>query len=105
MVCADVILMATVRRLQDLDTWRLAHELKMQVYAIIARPKVRRDVKFCDQIRESSRSAAGNIAECFGRRHRPREFAKFLVIALGSLEETQNHLQDALDEQYIAQAE
>jgi four helix bundle protein len=97
--------MPTVKRLHELDTWRLAHELKMQVYAIITRPKVRRDVKFCDQIRESSRSAARNIAEGFGRRDRPREFARFLMIALGSLEETQNHLQDALDERYIDKTE
>jgi four helix bundle protein len=97
--------MATIKRLQDLNTWRFANELKVRVYAILARPKVRGDFKFCDQIRESTRSAARNIAEGFGRRRRPREFARFLMIALGSLEETKDHLQDALDAQYIDQKE
>ena len=88
--------MATFKRLKELNTWRLARELKLRVYAILARSYVRRDREFCDQIRESARSAPRNIAEGFGRR-RPREFSRFLMIALGSLRETQNHLQDAFD--------
>jgi four helix bundle protein len=96
--------MATVKLLKDLHTWRLARELKVRVYAILARPKVRQDAEFCDQIRESARSAPRNIAEGFGRR-RPREFGRFLMIALGSLRETQNHLQDALDMQYVDRSE
>jgi four helix bundle protein len=96
--------MATVNRLKDLDTWRLARDLKIGVYAILGKPNVRRDREFCDQIRESARSAPRNIAEGFGRR-RPREFARFLMIALGSLRETQNHLQDALDLHYVDRSE
>ncbi len=96
--------MATVKRLQDLDAWKLAAELKTRVYAVIDRPKVRRDVKFCDQIRESSRSGPRNIAEGFGR-YRPKEFARFLSIAVGSLEETQNHLHDGAEQNYVDESE
>jgi four helix bundle protein len=104
-VRADLRYMASVKRLQELNTWRFANELKIQVYAILARPRVRSDFKFCDQIRESTRSATRNIAEGFGRRRRPREFARFLMIALGSLEETKDHLQDGLKARYIDRSE
>jgi len=92
--------MATVERLEDLVVWKLSVALKREVIAIIAKPSVRRDVGFCDQIRDSSRSAPRNIAEGFGR-YRPREFSRFLSIAIGSLRETQSLLHDALDEHYI----
>jgi four helix bundle protein len=96
--------MATVNRFEDLVAWQLANDLKVRVYALIAKPRVGRDVNFCDQIRESSRSAPRNIAEGFTR-YRPREFARFLTIALGSLGETQNHLRDALEQEYIDKIE
>jgi hypothetical protein len=47
--------MATVNRFEDLVAWQLANDLKVRVYALIAKPRVGRDVNFCDQIRESSR--------------------------------------------------
>jgi len=57
----------TARRYEDLDAWQLADELKREVYALIASGPVVRDVKFCDQIRDSAASNARNIAEGFGR--------------------------------------
>ncbi len=59
---------------------------------------------FCDQIRRSSASAPANIAEGF-RRYKPRDFARYLRIALGSLGETQNHLQHAKSQGYISDEE
>jgi four helix bundle protein len=91
--------MATIKRVEDLHAWRLSREVKTGVYALIDKPAVRKDLKFCDQIRESARSAPRNIAEGFAR-YRPREFARFLSIAIGSLEETRNHLEDALELRY-----
>ena len=92
------------RRFEELDCWRLSRLLKLKVYAVIRRPAVARDFKFCDQIRESSRSAPNNIAEGFGR-YRPAEFAHFLRIAKASLIETLNHLIDAEDNEYISHEE
>jgi four helix bundle protein len=93
-----------VRRYQDLECWRLANQVKREVYAVIARPEVVRDFKFCDQIRESARSAPRNIAEGFGR-FRPAENARFCEFAKGSLLETDNHMLDALDQQYVTKDE
>ena len=88
------------RHYKDLVCWQLSVEVKKKVYAITARPSVAKDFKFCQQIRESARSAPRNIAEGFGR-YRPAEFAHFLEIARGSLEETHNHTNDGLDLGYI----
>jgi four helix bundle protein len=56
---------------------------------------------FRKQIRASSASASSNIAEGFGR-FRPKEFARFLEIARGSLTETHNHLRDGMDRGYFS---
>jgi four helix bundle protein len=92
------------RHFTDLFCWQLSNELKLRVYAIIARPKVARDFKYCDQIRESTRSAPRNIAEGFGK-YDPPEFIRFLNIAKGSLSETENHLRDGLALTYLSQEE
>jgi four helix bundle protein len=62
------------------------------------------DRDFCHDIRRSSRSAPANIAEGFGRETH-REFAHYLSIARASLLETDNHLQDACDCEYLTEAE
>jgi four helix bundle protein len=92
------------RRFEDLTVWQLASRLQQGVFAFTARRSAVADVKFCDQIRDSSRSAARNTAEGFGRYY-PKEFARFLVIAAGSLAETVNHLHDALQQGYVTAAE
>jgi four helix bundle protein len=96
--------MATIKHHQDIVAWQLANELKIWVLKIIARPAVARHFKFCDQIRDSSRSAPANIAEGFWR-YRPRDNARFVRIALGSLGETANHLNDGFEDKYIEEKE
>src|SRR3989442_10647226 len=88
------------RRFEDLIAWQLAYELQQLVFAFTASGPVSRDFKYCDQIRESSRSAMRNTAEGFGR-YTPAEFARFLRIAAGSLHETKSHLRDGLDRGYL----
>jgi four helix bundle protein len=92
--------MSTIRHHEDLVAWQLAAELKKRVLQIIARPSVARHFKFCDQIRDSCRSGPANLAEGFWR-YRPRDNARFVRIALGSLGETVNHLHDAFTQKYI----
>jgi four helix bundle protein len=71
------------------------------VYAVLERASVKHDVKFCDQMRDSARGGPRAIAEGFGR-FRPADFARYLDYARGSLIETQNHLDDALDCRYLS---
>jgi four helix bundle protein len=92
--------MSTIRHHEDPVAWQLASDLKKRVLRIIARPSVSSHFRFCDQIRESSRSGPANIAEGFWH-YRPREDAKCVRVALGSLGETLNHWHDAFTENYI----
>ncbi len=96
--------MATARRYEELDVWRLSHELKLGVWAITASPPAARDVRFCDQLRDAAASAPRNIAEGFAR-FRPKEFARFLEIARGSLAETDCHLLDGHERGYFSAEE
>jgi four helix bundle protein len=91
---------ATARRYEDLICWQLSHELQQEVWAKTVDGTVARDGRFCDQIRESTRSATRNIAEGFGR-FEPGEFRRFLRIARGSLIETHNHLRDGRERNYF----
>ena len=88
----------------ELDCWQLANELKLQLYAIVRRPAVRRDFKLVRQVRKAAASAPANIAEGFGRKTH-KDFAHFLDYARGSLNESQNHIRDCRDRRYITNDE
>jgi four helix bundle protein len=95
---------AGVRDFRELVCWQLAYELKIAVYRIADRPRVRCDVRLRGQLIETARSAPRNIAEGFARRSHA-DFARFLDIARASLTEIQNHLQDGVDCRYFSQVE
>ena len=90
----------SAKRHEDLDSWQLANELKEEVYALIKDGPASRDFEFRDQIRDSAASATKNIAEGFGR-FRPKVFAQFMEIAVGSLTETRDSLKDGVDRGYF----
>jgi four helix bundle protein len=96
--------MAGVKHHEDLVAWQLSENLRQAIVALLAKPGRERQRDFCDQIRRSSRSAPSNIAEGFAR-YKPREFARFMRIALGSLGETQNHLRAGLNDKILSQEE
>ena len=96
--------MAGVRRFEELDCWKLANELKLGIYDVLERPHIRIDREFCEDVRDAAKSAPANIAEGFGRRT-DADFAHFLDIARGSLNECRNHLGDARDRNYIDEDE
>ncbi len=88
----------------ELVAWQLANRLKLAVYDLTARPAVARDFKYCDQIRDSASSVPSNVAEGFAR-YSHRDFARFVVIAKGSLMETQNHLIDGVARRHMNDGE
>lgn len=93
--------MAGVRRHQDLVAWQLCTELDARIFEATANGPGAKDFEWLDQIRASSGSAAPNIAEGFGR-FGPREFARYLRIALASLKETSTHLVIGKGRGYLA---
>lgn len=96
--------MATAKHHEELDVGKLATELGDGVSKLVEQEKVKRDRSFCDQILRSSRSAPANFAEGFAR-YRPREYARFVRIAMGSLGETPNHLREAQRKEYLDREE
>lgn len=95
--------MATIKSYRDLVCWQLAVELRRRMIAVTDRPQVRRDLRYCDQVGDSTRSAPANIAEGFKRSN--RIFMHYIDIALGSLQETENHVDEALERRYLSVAE
>jgi four helix bundle protein len=69
-----------VRDFTDLVCWQLSNELKCEVIAFTEIGPAARDFKYRNQVRDSSASAASNIAEAFGR-FRPRDAARFAEFA------------------------
>lgn len=92
------------RDFTDLVAWQLSDELRRLVLEIVAQRHVVRDFKYCNQCKDAARSAAGNIAEGFGR-YRHREFAQFLRIAMGSLKELADLLIDGHERGYLTDAQ
>ena len=92
--------MAPIERIEDLIAWQLARKLERRVLAFTDKASVRADLDFCRQLRKSSSSAPSNMAEGFGR-FWPLEFAYKMRIAIGELEETLQHLDEALDKKYL----
>jgi four helix bundle protein len=93
--------MAGFKSPEQFDAWQLAWELKERVAAFTATPPTARDCKFCDEIREASRSAPDNIAEGFYR-FNPPDFANFVRMARGSLGEVGNQLRHAHSSKYLS---
>ena len=88
------------RHFRELVAWQLAFELREQVIKLTRSGHASQDRRFCDQLNSSCRSIASNIAEGFGR-YDPGDFARFLSIARGSLDETENHLRDGVASNYF----
>jgi four helix bundle protein len=75
--------MATIKRFEDLEVWKLAFEIANQVYDLTLDERFSRDFALRDQMRRCAISVFSNIAEGF-ERDGNREFINFLSIAKGS---------------------
>ena len=87
--------MAGVRDHTELDAWRLSDAVQIEVDRLINKPGFNRYPRLKDQMRRAAESPCPNIAEGFSRFY-PREFARFVRIAKGSLSELLDHLKLAV---------
>ena len=84
----------------DLKTWKLGHELVLEVYNLTKEfPNEERFV-LVGQLRRASISITSNIAEGFSR-STAKDKSRFYAMTLGSLMEVQNQLLIARDLGYI----
>jgi four helix bundle protein len=73
------------------------------VSAIARSPGLRRDFNLCGQITAAADSISANIEEGF-QQGTDKAFARYLIIAKGSLAETLGHLRRACGKGYISAA-
>jgi len=79
------------RSFEDMSVWQKAMELAVRINALTEGLPRKEDYGLTSQIRDSSLSVPGNIAEGFGRKH-TKDKLKFYYNSRGSLAETKSHL-------------
>ncbi|MEY4744391.1 MAG: hypothetical protein RL272_336 [Candidatus Parcubacteria bacterium] len=85
---------------ERLKIWKEAYELSLEIYGLTGRFPAHETYGLSSQLRRAAVSIAANIAEGAGR-NTGKEFANFLHIAEGSINETVCHCMLARDLGYI----
>ena len=92
--------MGSWKSFEEIEAYKLARALRRDISRFCRSLPKEETYRLKDQIVRSSRSVTANIAEGFGRHHH-QENAQFCRHARGSLTETLDHLNCALDEEYL----
>ncbi len=83
-----------IRDVTDLEVYNLALSYLPKLYALTNLiPSDHRKIKY--QANEAAEKIAPQIAEGFGKKKSPREFCRFLSMALGSSDEVITHVREA----------
>ena len=96
--------MSGARRVDDLEAYQLAVQLRRRIFRLTKREPAASDFKFVGQIRDAARGGSRNISEGFSR-FAPKEFRQYLNYARSSLSEVKDELTDAFDSEYVTEAE
>ena len=94
--------MATIKRFEEIDAWKVARELCLKIGTIIDEGSFKKSYRLIAQVESSSGSIMDNIAEGFERGTRA-EFIQFLGYSKGSCGEFRSHLYRANDRKYLNQ--
>ena len=87
-----------------MPAWQKSLELSVMVFKLSATLPRCEDYGLTSQIRKSSNSVSGNIAEAFGRKSK-KDKSNFYIIARGSAYETQSHLLYGQEVDYFKQGD
>lgn len=93
--------MDKIKTHRDLNVFKLSFEAGMEVFEITKKFPKEEMYSLTDQIRRSSRSVSGNIAEAFRKRKYPKSFVAKLSDSEGEAAETQVWLDYAIKCKYI----
>jgi four helix bundle protein len=89
----------------ELNIYRLARELALEIYQITKTFPKEEKYSLTDQVRRSSRSVGAQIAEAWAKRKYEKHFISKLSDADGEQLETQHWIEIALDCGLISEAE
>ena len=94
------------RNVWDFDMFRRAYALSLDVHRqTLTFPKIEQYGGLADQLRRSSKSVCALFAEGLGRQRGSKtEFRRYLVMAIGSADETQLWCRYAADLGYVEQS-
>lgn len=93
--------MGELKTFETLECYKLAQVFRREVSLFCKTLPKEEEYRLKDQIVRSSRSVAANISEGYGRHHH-QENLQFCRTARGSLSESLDHLNTALDENYLS---
>lgn len=96
--------MASFKTFEEMEAYKLARGLRKEISKFCRTLPEEDKYRLKDQMIRASRSITANIAEGFGRHHH-QENAQFCRHSRGSLTETLDHFNCALDEGYMSEAE
>ena len=96
--------MATIKKFEDLEVWRIARDLTQNIYQLTNMGPFKRDFGLRDQIRRASVSVMSNIAEGFESQTQAL-FITYLARAKASSGEVRSQLYLAFDLGYVNQEE
>ncbi len=91
-----------IKGFQDLEVWRKAHKLVLEIYKVTNGFLRGEQFGIVSQLRRAAYSIPANLAEGYGRRS-TKEFLQFVAIANGSAEELRYFLILGRDLRYASQ--
>jgi four helix bundle protein len=94
--------MEFVENYRDLDVYKLARQLSMEIFKLSRHFPKEETYSYTDQIRRSSRSIGGQIAEAWAKRRYEKHFISKLTDADGERLETEHWIYSGLDCEYIS---
>ena len=77
---------------RDLMIWKIASGLTIEIHKMTLNLPRFEQFEEGMQIRRSIKSVRSNIVEGYGRRYYKQEFIRFIIYAIGSKDETADHL-------------
>jgi four helix bundle protein len=83
--------MGKIKQFEDLEIWKEATAIAIEIYGITERGKLRTDFGMKDQIRTAAMSISDNISEGFEYDNN-KDFIRFLRYSKGSAGELRNKL-------------
>jgi len=86
---------------KSLEIWKLSRQIALDIHRLSSSLPIHEKYELGSQIRRSSVSIRANIVEGYGRRRYIKEYIKFIVYAIGSKDETLDHLEMMYDLGYI----